>query len=253
MACAIARGSCGRSDGTDIVRTRLTTSSRKPSAEDATNRRALALSSNVDPTRFVVAITQRIDCRGNELTMRTSSLPEAILVALLVGRCGGGPTEIPLSSLERTVAEAACQQLATCPLVLPAGAVYAALSRHPGRTSCADLYERAAPFPVERYRSSIDAGRIVYDGRDLRRPRHHDELDARKPLHVRKLPALQSAGSSPMRLRNLHASRYRGGGPILPHLPSDGLQRRPPLRPAAKAERLSATDSGRVRVRSGQR
>lgn len=98
------------------------------------------------------------------LHTRTSSLAAATLVALLVGRCEGGSTAIPLASLERVLADAACQQLATCPLALPEGAVYAALARHPGRTSCADLYERAALFPVAPYRGSIDAGRIVYDG-----------------------------------------------------------------------------------------
>lgn len=98
------------------------------------------------------------------MRMRTTSSVFAIGLAAFFAGCNGGSSAIPLSSLEREVANAICQQFAGCPSTAPGGTILAAIAQHPGLYSCADLFVGGAGFPVDQFQASSDAGRIIYDG-----------------------------------------------------------------------------------------
>lgn len=94
---------------------------------------------------------------------RTLSIVAASLLAVAAG-CSSGSSSISFGSLDREFAEAVCRQLAQCPNPGPSSVLMAYLARNPGLYSCADLFERGGAVSFGTYQSSIDAGRIVYDG-----------------------------------------------------------------------------------------
>lgn len=98
----------------------------------------------------------------------TSFLASAVLAALVGCSSGGSSSTIPFDSLQREFATAVCAQFANCPSTVPAGTVLAAIAQHPALYSCADLFTADATFNMAQYRTSIDAGRITYDGAKAR-------------------------------------------------------------------------------------